>query len=381
LALDDQVQDYIPEFRDYGDPITINQLLSHTSRIRDQRGLLTLAGYKLDDLITHQDVLQLILSQTGLNFQPGMQFEYNHSNYTLLTQIINSISGLSLNEYMKEAIFILLEMHHTFFLDNSQQLVEQRAYSYEMHDGTYTKVNLNYENYGPTNLMTCVDDLLKWVFSFYTSEQFSEEVIAEFDAIATCKNGDEVLAATLSDGNILGCKGQFYRSYKGYDFYSHGGSLGGFKSFLGRFPEEQLCIIMLGNISHLETYSTALKIADIVLNIQSEEQKMEQIQMIHSKQKLDVEDDDQNISDEYVGSYYNEELNTLIRVQVINNHLSVLIGKKTMADVSRLELDVFGTKLDQEVTLEFLRNVRNDITSLKANARGVNGLIYEKRKA
>jgi len=379
LSLVDNVKDYILEFPDYGEPIKISHLLSHTSGIRDQRGLLTLAGYRLDDFISHEDVLQLILRQKELNFQPGDQFEYSHSNYTLLAHIIETITGLSLNEYMKLNVFIPLEMNNTFFLDNSNQVIENRAYSYGIHDGSYVKVNLNYQNYGPTNLMTSVDDLFKWILSFSNNEIASQELIREFDAIAKLKSGNDVLGADLGEEKILGCKGQFYRHYKGCDFYSHGGSLGGFRSFLGRFPNEQLSIIILGNVTSLNTYSTALKIADIVLGLKIEVPKIEQPK--NSNLENEEEDDDNNYSiipEHYIGNYYNDELNSNIRFASVNNHLNLSIGKNKRLDFTIIETDKFMTKLNNEVTMEFIRNDRNEIKAMKVSTLGVGELFFEK---
>jgi CubicO group peptidase (beta-lactamase class C family) len=60
LSLDDDVRKYLPELHDFGKAITIRQLLHHTSGLRDQWNLLALAGWRLEDVITEQDVLGLI---------------------------------------------------------------------------------------------------------------------------------------------------------------------------------------------------------------------------------------------------------------------------------------------------------------------------------
>ncbi|HEX2395158.1 MAG TPA: serine hydrolase, partial [Bacteroidales bacterium] len=54
LSLDDDIRKFIPEFPDYGKVITIRQLLHHTSGIRDEMDLLCMAGWQLEDAITHE---------------------------------------------------------------------------------------------------------------------------------------------------------------------------------------------------------------------------------------------------------------------------------------------------------------------------------------
>ena len=74
LSLDDEVRKYVPELPDFGKPITIRQLIHHTSGLRDQWSLLGLAGWRYSlDLITDQDVLDVMSAQKDLNFPPGDQ--------------------------------------------------------------------------------------------------------------------------------------------------------------------------------------------------------------------------------------------------------------------------------------------------------------------
>ena len=77
LSLDDPVRRYIPEFPDFGTPITIRRLIHHTSGLRDQWNLLGLAGWRYSlDLITDDDVLSLVSRQKDLNFPPGSKHMY-----------------------------------------------------------------------------------------------------------------------------------------------------------------------------------------------------------------------------------------------------------------------------------------------------------------
>ena len=73
LSIDDNIRKYLPEIRDYGTPITIRHLLTHTSGLRDQWELLALArGRFEEDRITEPDVMDIVPRQTAPNFTPAM---------------------------------------------------------------------------------------------------------------------------------------------------------------------------------------------------------------------------------------------------------------------------------------------------------------------
>lgn len=63
LSLNDDIRKYIPEVPDFGHTITFNNLIHHTSGIRDQWDLQRLAGWRDDDLITEKDILEMLAFQ------------------------------------------------------------------------------------------------------------------------------------------------------------------------------------------------------------------------------------------------------------------------------------------------------------------------------
>jgi CubicO group peptidase (beta-lactamase class C family) len=105
LALDDDVRKYLPELHEFGKTITIRDLLHHTSGLRDQWNLLWLAGWRNQDVITEQDVLNLVWRQEELNFEPGAEHLYSNTGYTLLGLIVKRISGRSLDAFCQERMF------------------------------------------------------------------------------------------------------------------------------------------------------------------------------------------------------------------------------------------------------------------------------------
>jgi len=94
ISLDDPARKYIPELPDFGAPVTIRELLHHTSGLRDQWELLDLSGWRYSqDRITDVDVLFVLSRQRDLNFPPNTQFLYSNTGYTLLAQIVARVGG------------------------------------------------------------------------------------------------------------------------------------------------------------------------------------------------------------------------------------------------------------------------------------------------
>src|ERR1044071_7208936 len=73
LSLSDDIRKHFPELPDYGQKITVDHLLTHTSGIRDWTGLRSLVGGNVDNVVS------LILRQRGLNFAPDEEWSYSNS--------------------------------------------------------------------------------------------------------------------------------------------------------------------------------------------------------------------------------------------------------------------------------------------------------------
>ena len=190
LSLDDDIRKYLPELNDFGRTITIRHLLHHTSGLRDQWNLLALAGWRLDDVITEDDILNLVWRQRSLNFMPGDEFLYSNTGYTLLGVMVKRVSGQSLSAFTKERIFDPLGMRHTQFHDDYGALVPRRAYSYtKQDDDKYRYVALSYSNAGATSLFTSVEDLARWDQNFYDARVGGNELIARMQEPGAL-NGD-----------------------------------------------------------------------------------------------------------------------------------------------------------------------------------------------
>ena len=111
LSLDDQVRKHIPELPDYGVPLTIRHMLTHTSGLRDWGSVASIAGApRTTREYTHAHVLDIVSRQKSLNFTPGTEWSYSNTGFNLAAIIVDRVSGMSFAEFSKRRIFEPLGM-------------------------------------------------------------------------------------------------------------------------------------------------------------------------------------------------------------------------------------------------------------------------------
>lgn len=255
LSMDDDVRKYIPELHDFGKKITLRHLANHTSGLRDQWNLLALAGWRLDDVITREHILKLISNQKELNFEPGAEYLYCNTGYTLLAEVVTRVSGKSFAEFTEERIFKPLKMRNTLFYDDHEKIVKNRAYSYGPSPDGFEKRVLNYANVGATSLFTTVEDLSLWAMNFEDPVVGNVEIVRKMKERGVLNNGEKISYAL----------GQTVGEYRGVETVSHGGGDAGYRTFLLRFPSKRLSITVFSNDGTFNAGSIAYKIADLYI--------------------------------------------------------------------------------------------------------------------
>lgn len=255
LTLDDDIRKYIPAVPDFGKTITLRHLASHTSGLRDQWNLLAMAGWRLDDVITKEQILKLVGRQKELNFDPGEEYMYCNTGFTLLAEVVARVSGVSFATFTEERIFKPLNMVNTLFYDDHEKVVKNRAYSYYSDSSGYKKSVLNYANVGATSLFTTVEDLSLWALNFSSPKIGSPELFAKMNTPAVLNSGK----------TFGGALGQFVGKYKDLNEIQHGGADAGYRSYLTRFPDQNFSVAVFSNDASFSPGSIAHKIVDIYL--------------------------------------------------------------------------------------------------------------------
>lgn len=257
LSLDDDIRKYIPELPIYPKTITLRHLATHTSGLREQWRLLEMGGWRLDDVITKTQILSLVYRQQSLNFMPGEKFMYCNTGFTLLAEVVERVTGISFSKFTQDNIFTKLGMDHSFFYDDFEKLVKQRAYSYYKSGTQYKKSVLNYSIVGPTSLFTTAVDLSKWA-SFLNAPDDPFKKVVELLNQRAKLNDSSISEAAL--GQFTGF------TLHGLEWFDHSGSDAGFRSHLARFPEYNASVAVLSNATPLSASTLAISLADIFLS-------------------------------------------------------------------------------------------------------------------
>lgn len=257
LSLDDNIRKFIPELPDYGHPITLREMLHHTSGLRDFLTLTVISGRHYSDIHSEAEILNLIEHQKGLNNIPGDEYIYSNTNYFLLGEVVKRVSKTPLAEFAAKNIFEPLGMAHTRFYDDRTLVVPGRVAAYAPGDNGKFLVDwsTSYDAVGAGGLMSTVNDLLFWDRNFYDNKLGTGSLIQEMETRGTLNNGRQISYAL---GLEIG-------KYRGLPTVEHEGALFGYRTVISRFPEQRFTVIALCNVSSARTSSLAHKVADVYL--------------------------------------------------------------------------------------------------------------------
>jgi hypothetical protein len=292
--------------------------MNHTSGLRDYLTLFDIAGVNVDSVTTDADALALVVRQKGLNFAPGSEYLYSNTGFFLQSLIVQRVSGKTLREFASENIFSPLQMTHTQFRDNHKALVPERAMAYdenEKKDGFTLDVSY-FEQTGDGAVHTSVEDLLKWDENFYSGQVGGKIFLAELQETAKLNDGKRLTYA----------KGLVVSEYRGLKVVSHGGSWGGYRAQLMRFPDQHFSVACLCNLGNADPSRRASEVADVYLNgvmkpktVKSAEQDDEEQKKAPAPTSLTKEQ-----LAAYAGDYWSEEVGATYRLAVRDGALKVV---------------------------------------------------------
>jgi CubicO group peptidase (beta-lactamase class C family) len=358
LSINDDIRKYIPEVPDFGKVITLNHLMHHTSGLRDQWELLAMAGWRLDDIITKDHILRIVSRQKELNFNPGEEYLYCNTGFTLLAEVVARVSGQTFAGYTRTHIFEPLKMTNTLFYDDCEKIVRNRAYSFYLDSTGYKKSILSYSNVGATSLFTTAEDLCQWARNFETPVVGDRDIINRMNLRGILNKGDTISYAM----------GQDIGKYKGLKIISHGGADAGYRSYLVRFPDQRFSVNVLSNLANFDPGGMAFKIADIYLK----DQEVEPVpKKAETESKAQPEIKETKIDHEVLVSYcgqYEWQPGIFVTISIENDNLYVSapeLPKTLMTAVTQTEFEVKPVSAKVTFVME-----SGKVSKMKVNMNG-----------
>lgn len=260
LSLDDDIRKYLPEVPSFGgQKITIRHLLTHTSGLRDQWGLLGIEGRGPGTQVhSPMTTLDLISHQKMLNFPVGSEYLYSNSGYALAGLIVQRVSGKTLDAFTQERLFKPLGMTHTQWRDDFTKVVPNRAtaYSGSAADGFHTDMPFT-NMIGNGGLLSTMGDLLKW------NENLDNPKVggrAFVDAMQTTMRLTSGRSITYALGLVV-------TDYHGVREVNHNGSTAGYRTYLGRFPDQHVSVAVWCNYARANPTLLGHQVADLALSV------------------------------------------------------------------------------------------------------------------
>lgn len=239
LSIDDPVRKYIPELPDYGKPLTIRHILTHTAGLRDWGSVMALTGSGRGDRVVSQNLaLDVIFRQKGLDFEPGAEYSYSNSGYQLAAAIVERVSKQKFADFVNEKLFKPLGMTKSSWRDDHRRLVPGRAQGYSKA-GPAAPWMLNMpimDVIGNGGMLTTVGDWLKWNAAL-DAKTLGAPFVESMETQGILNDKRKIsYALGLDVGN-----------YKGIKEVTHSGGTAGYQTYLARFPEQKLSVAVLCN--------------------------------------------------------------------------------------------------------------------------------------
>jgi len=255
LRLDDRVQKFLPELPEYGRPVTVRHLLSHTSGLREWSNLVSVDGWPRGSRVHSQDdLLETVFAQKEVNYPVGDHYSYTNSGFGLLVTIIERVSGMPFARFTAERLFKPLGMTQTSWRDDFERLVPGRAQAYARR-GSNWALEMPFENVvGPGGMLTTVADWLKWNDAL-DRRTLGSWLVDSLESQATLTSGRKISYAM----------GLTVNAWRGQREVGHSGSTGGYSTYLMRLPARGISIAVLCNSAGSNATSFARQMAEALV--------------------------------------------------------------------------------------------------------------------
>lgn len=237
INLDEKISKYLPNTPESWNNVTVRHLLTHTSGIKSYSSL---TGFELSKRLKRDDFIKA-LAPHPLEFETGTRYLYNNSGYNLLGFIIETISGKSYWDFLRERIFKPLGMNQTFDRD-PRYIVKNRATGYEWRGGELVGRDYDLTDiFSAGAIISTVMDLAKWEAALRSDTLLKKETKAQL-----------WMPVMLNDGNTypygLGWR---ISEIRGHKLIAHSGQTAGFGASLSRFVDDDLTVIALTNLGEI----------------------------------------------------------------------------------------------------------------------------------
>lgn len=276
LSLDDVVSDYIPfELKPMSVPARIWHLLCHVSGIPALAyaealiRYLTGAGDKWVPIASHEDVITFMREANDWALtKPGKRWFYFNEGYVILGYIIEKLSGMRYEDYVKEKILKPLQMSRSFFRRADVEADPNVAVPYIItRDGEAKRSVHPYGVYADGGLISNVVDLAKYLIMYLNRGSYEGAALLSPKGIEEMEKPRAPLPLQVFGGESYGYGLMINPNFFGEKLVGHGGSVLVYTAYMGYIPRKKVGIALLANgsgypLSQMGLYGLALMIGE-----------------------------------------------------------------------------------------------------------------------
>ena len=341
LRLTDDIRKYLPTiYPRLTSKLTIENLLNHTSGIRDVYDLWSLQGLTWwEHSFDNKTVLQLIEQQEELNFEPNSKYLYSNSNYILLALLIEKVTGKTFVENTNE-LFLKLNMPNTSFESDHRKIRGQIAQAYFNFD-TWTTYQWIWNVCGDGNLFSTLSDQLEWeqIIQGKPNSHLKKSILEESQNL------------TQNSTSTNYGYGLEFGTYKGLTYKFHEGATGAWKATVTRFGDT-ISFITLTNTGKSTPDRQTRQMVTVVFNLT---EKSNNFETKPTTVGSFVSDED------IVGTYQTEDNYTFQFEKRDNVMYLKRIGRNDVA-LEREAANLFYQTNDKDFKQEFKKNAKGEMT-------------------
>lgn len=252
LQVHDHICSYIAPCPPAWQPVTIHELLTHTSGIPELDGT-SLSNASLQSWINRFDGVSLA-------FAPGSEFSYCNVCYQILGYVVEKVSGEPYSKFLQQTIFDPLQMRNTG--------CDPRYLSLPDHSVGYASwhvqdVSIGWDAapqwsflFGAGLLYSTVEDLYRWDQALSSHALISQQLL---DEAFTPYVASQYAGSSYGYGWFIA-----KAPTPGHRLIWHDGRVNGFRTYNGRYPDDGVTIIFLSNLSTLDELALARALERIV---------------------------------------------------------------------------------------------------------------------
>lgn len=258
IDLDAPVRAYLTDYQGPVKDAPIWTLMNHSAGLVNYTSLPDFP-HGSRKKFTRREILDMF-EDRELMFEPGEAFNYSNSGTFLLGLIVESVTGQTYEQYLREDVFTPLGLNRTFY-NHPATVIPGRAEGYKLSEHGFENAPLLDPQipFSAGALASSVQDVQTYMDKVHRENALGDEIR---DLLYTQKSFND------GETNLYALGALVIRDWEGRRKIAHAGDIDGFSGYMAYYPDDDVSIVVLANARDVAPSAVGLeqKIARIVFN-------------------------------------------------------------------------------------------------------------------